>query len=67
MINPELNNFLADWAAGWATLPAGSGPAARRAHFEVVAAAMRQPTPDGVVTQEERTLIGGKLVKLALI
>lgn len=50
MIDPELQPFLADWARHWSTLPAGSGPAARRAHFEVVAAAMRQPTPDGVTS-----------------
>lgn len=64
MINPELNAFLSDWAAGWATLPAGSGPAARRAHFEVVAAAMRQPTPDGVVTQELWIEHDGRRVRL---
>jgi acetyl esterase len=52
MIKPELQAFLADWAAAWATLPAGAGPAARRAHFETVAAAMRQPTPEGVHTRE---------------
>lgn len=52
MINPELNVFLADWAAGWSTLPAGSGPAGRRAHFETVAAAMRQPMPEGIATEE---------------
>lgn len=52
MIHPELQAFLADWAMQWSTLPAGSGPAGRRAHFELVAAAMRQPTPEGVQTQE---------------
>lgn len=54
MINPELQAFLADWAAAWARLPAGAGPAARRAHFEIVAQAMRQPTPAGVTTEEHR-------------
>lgn len=52
MIDPELHLFLADWARHWASLPAGSGPAARRAHFETVAAAMRLPMPDGVLTAE---------------
>jgi acetyl esterase len=52
MINPQLQAFLTDWAAGWSTLAAGSGPAARRAHFETVALAMRQPTPEGVTTAE---------------
>jgi acetyl esterase len=64
MINPELNVFLADWAAHWASLPAGSGPAARRAHFEVVAAAMRQPTPAGVVVQEHCIEHDGRRVRL---
>lgn len=56
MINPELQPFLADWAAGWAALPAGAGPAGRRAHFEVVARTMRQPTPDGVSGDEEHRI-----------
>lgn len=64
MINPELNAFLADWSAGWATLPAGSGPAGRRAHFETVAAAMRQPTPDGVVVGEHWVERDGRRVRL---
>lgn len=51
MVNPELTPFLNDWAAAWARLPAGAGAAARRAHFEVVAQEMRQPTPDGVRTE----------------
>ena len=45
MINPELNAFLADWAAAWAPLPASAGAAERRAHFETVAAATRLPMP----------------------
>ena len=53
MINAELRPFLADWERAWSTLPAGSGPAQRRAHFEQVAAAMRQPTPAGVSADEE--------------
>jgi acetyl esterase len=52
MINPELQAFLADWARHWASLPAGAGPAARRAHFETVALAMRRPTPEGIHTDE---------------
>lgn len=52
MINVELNAFLADWDRLWSTLPAGSGPVQRRAHFEQVAGAMRQPTPEGIVTEE---------------
>jgi acetyl esterase len=54
-MNPELQPFLADWARHWSSLPAGGGPAARRAHFEHVAEAMRQPTPAGVTT-EVRTI-----------
>lgn len=59
MINPELNTFLADWAAAWSTLPAGAGPADRRAHFEVVAREMRQPTPAGVTTEEHHIDVPG--------
>ncbi|MFM1855382.1 MAG: hypothetical protein RLZ83_691 [Pseudomonadota bacterium] len=44
-MNPQLGPFLAEWDARWATLPPGSGPAQRRAHFEAIAAAMRLPTP----------------------
>lgn len=64
MINPEIHAFLADWAAAWATLPAGAGPAARRAHFETVALAMRQTMPDGVVTREHRAERDGRRVRL---
>jgi acetyl esterase len=52
MIHPDIQRFLKDWEAAWATLSAGSGPAGRRAHFEVVAAGMREPNPEGIVTQE---------------
>ncbi len=52
MIHPDIHRFLKDWEAAWATLPAGAGPAARRAHFEVVAAKMREPHPAGISTQE---------------
>ena len=45
MINPELHDFLAVWDAKWATLKPGATPADRRAHFEVVAAEMKLPTP----------------------
>ena len=64
MINPELNAFLAAWADGWSTLPPGSSPAARRAHFEVVAARMRQPMPDGVTTQERWIERDGRRVRV---
>ncbi len=50
MIHPDIQRFLKDWDAAWSTLPAGSGPAARRAHFEGVAAAMREPHPEGIET-----------------
>lgn len=64
MIDPEIHAFLADWARHWSTLPAGAGPAERRAHFEVVAAAMRQPTPDGVVSREHHVERDGCRVRL---
>lgn len=51
MINPELLPFRKDWADAWARLPAGSGAAARWAHFEVVAQERRQPTPEAVATE----------------
>lgn len=50
MLDPELTPFLAEWSAQWALLAPGATPAARRAHFEVVAAAMRLPTPPDVDT-----------------
>ena len=59
MINPELKPFLADWAAAWASLPAGAGPAQRRAHFETIAETMRQPTPTGVSTEERQIDVPG--------
>ena len=64
MINPELKAFLSDWAAGWATLAPGGGPVERRAHFEIVAAAMRQPTPEGVETGEQWVERDGRRVRL---
>jgi acetyl esterase len=64
MINPELQPFLAAWAAGWASLPAGSGAAARRAHFELIARSMRQPTPDGVQTSEHWVQRDGRRVRV---
>lgn len=64
MINPELQPFLADWAAGWSTLAPGSGPAERRAHFESVAAAMRQPTPEGIQTSEHWVERDGRRVRV---
>ena len=56
MINPELQPFLADWARLWAELPQPAEPAQRRAHFEAVALRMRQPTPDGIRTDEEHRI-----------
>ncbi|HEX5736872.1 MAG TPA: alpha/beta hydrolase, partial [Hydrogenophaga sp.] len=50
MIHPDLHHFLADWDKAWSTLPTGARPAQRRAHFEVVAAGMREPHPEGIVT-----------------
>ncbi len=64
MINPELQSFLADWAAAWAPLPASADPAERRAHFETVAAATRQPTPEGVTTQELWVARDGRRVRV---
>jgi acetyl esterase len=64
MINPELQAFLADWAAGWAQLPAGSGTAERRAHFEVIARSMRQPTPAGVLSDETWVERDGRRVRV---
>lgn len=64
MINTELNAFLADWSAKWATLAPGSGPAERRAHFETVAAAMRQPMPEGVQTGEQWVERAGRRVRV---
>lgn len=64
MINPELKAFLADWDRAWSTLPPGAGPAARRAHFETVAAQMRQPTPAGVTTREHHLQRDGRRVRV---
>lgn len=50
MIHPDIHRFLTDWDKAWSTLPAGAGPAQRRAPFEVVAAGMREPHPEGIVT-----------------
>lgn len=50
MIHPDIHRFLADWDKAWSTLPAGATPAQRRAHFEMVAAGMREPHPEGIVT-----------------
>lgn len=53
MINPELNAFLARWDQEWASLKPNASPAERRAHFEIVAANMRLPTPEGVNCEAE--------------
>lgn len=52
MIHADIKRFLNDWDAAWAKLPEGSGPAGRRAHFETVAADMREPMPEGIETKE---------------
>lgn len=59
MINADLRPFLSDWDKAWSTLPPGSNPAKRRAHFETIAADMRQPTPDGVTTGEASIAVPG--------
>lgn len=51
MIHPDIHRFLTDWDKAWSTLPVGASPAQRRAHFEVVAAGMREPHPEGIVTE----------------
>jgi acetyl esterase len=51
-MNPQLLDFLRDWQQAWSSLPAGSGPAQRRAHFETVAKAMREPDAPGLQTRE---------------
>lgn len=56
MINPEIQAFLADWATAWASLPTGADAKARRAHFELVAQQMREPTPAGVTADEEHRI-----------
>ena len=48
MLNPQINDFMAEWTAQWATLPAGATPQDRRAHFEVVAANMALPKPQDI-------------------
>ncbi len=54
MMNPELAPFLKDWSARWAALSQSASPAERRAHFEVIARAMRMPSPPDVDTNVER-------------
>lgn len=48
MINPELLPFLERWGKEWSGLKPEATPADRRAHFEVVAANMRLPTPEDI-------------------
>ena len=48
MINPQLEPFLSAWTEKWSALPPGASPADRRKRFEVIAAEMRLPTPEGV-------------------
>jgi acetyl esterase len=52
MIHLDLQRFLGDWDKAWSTLAPGATPAARRGHFEGVAAAMRELHPAGVHTRE---------------
>ena len=52
-MNPDLNAFLARWDQDWSTLKDGATPADRRAHFEIVAQAMRLPTPEDVDCETE--------------
>ena len=59
MIHPDLLRYLADWTQAWASLPPGAGPKERRAHFEIVAAAMRAPHPSGTETEEHHVDVGG--------
>lgn len=47
-LEPDIVDFLNEWDDRWASCPPNSGPAARRAHFETIAAAMRLPTPKDV-------------------
>lgn len=54
MINPELLPFLKRWTSEWAELPPNATPQDRCAWFEVVAKAMRLPTPKDVSTDDER-------------
>lgn len=51
-MNPQLLPFLRDWDQAWSTLKAGAGPADRRAHFELVAQAMREPHGTDLLTRE---------------
>lgn len=53
MINPEIHDFLKRWDEEWSSLKPDATPADRRAHFEVVAAHMRLPTPEGVNCERE--------------
>ena len=51
-MNPQLLDFLRDWQQAWSSLPVGSGPAQRRAHFETVARAMGEPDAPGLHARE---------------
>lgn len=51
-MDKDIQCFLQDWERAWSTLPSQAGPVERRAHFEVVAAAMREPDPKGLHTRE---------------
>lgn len=52
MIDAQVQVFLNDWEQAWSALSPQVGPAERRAHFETVAAGMREPDPEGLITEE---------------
>lgn len=53
MIDPQLQPFLDVWTQKWADLAPDATPKDRRELFEVIAADMRLPTPEGVNCDEE--------------
>lgn len=58
MINPEIHAFLKRWDEEWSSLKPYATPADRRAHFEIVAANMRLPTPEAVDCVREEWVQG---------
>lgn len=56
-LNPQLLPFLRDWDQAWSTLKAGASHADRRAHFERVAAAMREPQAPDLLTREHEVVV----------
>lgn len=53
MLDPQILPFLEVWTEKWSRLAAEATPKERREMFEVIAAEMRLPTPDGVETDVE--------------